>query len=73
MWCPTTAEVRIVIYDVTGRQVRQLLRHLMDAGEHQVTWDSRNDQGVPASSGVYFIRLQGGTNSFETKKLLLVR
>jgi flagellar hook assembly protein FlgD len=28
------------------------------AGDNQLIWDGRNDEGSPVASGVYFVRLQ---------------
>jgi hypothetical protein len=47
------------LYSVTGRRVRTLLRGEADRG-NIVTWDGRDDFGVPVTTGVYYIRLTAG-------------
>ena len=59
--------VRLVVYDMLGREVTVLVNDKMDPGVHEVKFNASN-----LSSGVYFYRIQAGTFT-ETKKLLLVR
>ena len=64
---PTNAFVALKIYDVLGREVRQLVNERENAGIHSVTFDATN---LP--SGVYFYELQAGPYH-DTKKLLLLK
>ena len=65
--------VSVYIYDVTGRQVRLLLKEQRYAeGPHSVTWDGVNDSGQPAASGVYYARVLTPIAS-ETVKIVMVR
>lgn len=51
---PVTAE----IWSVAGERVRTLANEEpLRAGDNQLTWDGRTDQGSPAASGVYLIRV----------------
>ena len=43
----------VVIFDAAGRRVR----NLGSTRSSELTWDARDDRGVPVSSGVYFIRV----------------
>ena len=52
--------VELAVYDVSGRLVRRLAQGRRGVGQHDVTWDGRDDLGRRASSGVYFVRLQAG-------------
>ncbi|HEY3294716.1 MAG TPA: T9SS type A sorting domain-containing protein [bacterium] len=70
---PATADVRIIIYDLLGRQVRTLVKGHLAPAEYHATWDSRNDTGVLMPSGVYWYRMKAGTNYTKAKKLLLIR
>lgn len=54
----TEQRVRIVVYDVLGRQVQALVDERRPAGLHTVQWDGTSDQG-PVASGVYIVRLEG--------------
>jgi len=49
----------IQLFDLQGRLVRTLLaQQYLEAGDHEVTIDGLNDQGVRLSSGIYFYRVQ---------------
>jgi hypothetical protein len=64
--------VNLVIYDVGGRRVRELLAGRRDANVYTVTWDGTNDRGERVSSGVYFYRLTAGSFR-QTKKMVLLK
>ncbi|MCC6650731.1 MAG: hypothetical protein IT348_06240 [Candidatus Eisenbacteria bacterium] len=57
---PAAADVRVVVYDLGGRQVRTLARERFAAGRHQLGWDGRDDRGVGVSPGVYRARVESG-------------
>lgn len=53
---PEPSSVHIVVWDVLGRKVRDLVDHQMYAGGyHAVMWDGMNSERRPAPSGVYFL------------------
>ncbi len=54
---PRAAAVRLTIYDVSGRQVRELVSGTQAAGPHVVAWDLRDQSGQPVPAGVRFARL----------------
>ncbi len=56
----STSPTRLVIYDVAGQRVRQLVDATLAAGVQRVPWDARSDTGQPVASGVYFARLEAG-------------
>jgi hypothetical protein len=51
------AEVSIALWDLTGRQVRQLVREHRSAGSHRTEWDGRDDAGRLLAPGTYFYRM----------------
>jgi hypothetical protein len=69
---PVAGSVRLVVFDILGREVAELVHGKMVAGSHETTWSARN-----VASGVYFYRLtvdNGEKTLFtSTKKMLLVR
>jgi hypothetical protein len=69
---PEAALVRLELFDPAGRRVRQLTRGPRGAGEHEVSWDLRNESGVAVSSGVYFARLVAGDHAL-TQKVMVTR
>ncbi|MCK4547917.1 MAG: T9SS type A sorting domain-containing protein [Candidatus Eisenbacteria sp.] len=66
------ALVEIVIYDVSGRLVRDLVRSTRSMGSHVATWDGRDETGRVVASGVYFVRMET-ENTTEVRRLVFVR
>ena len=67
------SQVRLEIFDVTGRRVRTVLDGPMTRGGHIVAWDSRNSHGQRVGSGVYWARLIVNGRNFGTKKMVVIR
>lgn len=63
--------VRLALYDVQGRLVRELVRGDRSAGTHEVSWDGTNSRGTPCASGVYFALLESGPTKRQTSVTLL--
>jgi M6 family metalloprotease-like protein len=68
----TRSDVTLRVYDVSGALVRTLVNEPKDAGSYVVEWNGRNDQGSPASSGVYFYRLTAPGFS-DVRKMTLIK
>jgi hypothetical protein len=65
-------QTSLVIYDISGRAVRTLVKGTLKAGEYAELWDGRNDDGTEVSSGIYFYKLV--TSGFEdTQKMVLLK
>ncbi len=62
-----TVQVRLVVYDVRGREMARLVDGALPAGQYRVTWQAA---GVP--SGVYLYRLTAGA-FIETRRMVLLR
>lgn len=60
-------EVRIVAYDVLGREVAVLAEGIQPAGEHEATFDAAS---LP--SGIYVVRLTAGKTTL-TRRVTVVR
>jgi len=56
---PTAGEVRLVVYDVAGRVVRELEAGMRPAGNWTAHWDGRDRVGRAVGSGNYMVRLTG--------------
>jgi hypothetical protein len=54
---PQAGPVQLVIYSVTGRLVRTLVKDTLQPGPHTAIWNGLNDSGVKVGSGIYFYRL----------------
>ena len=55
---PQTEHASLVIYDILGHRIRELLSENLPAGKHTVTWDATDQRGIRVSSGIYFYILQ---------------
>ena len=64
---PKPTSVKLVLYDILGREVSTLIDQKIPCGEHEVTFEADN---LP--SGVYVARLQAGEFT-ATRKLVLLR
>jgi glucose/arabinose dehydrogenase len=65
--------VTLAVYDLLGRHVRTLVNGVVPAGTHSVRWDGRDSQGKPVGSGVYFYRLETGSNFIAVRKMIFMR
>jgi len=65
------AQVRLAIYDLTGRKVRTLVDEGKAGGDHVVTWRGEDEAGRAVGSGVYFYRLEIGDYRVERKMVML--
>jgi hypothetical protein len=58
MEIPRESSVRVGIYDLQGRRVRELYSGQLDRGTHTFRWDGRDDASRGVAGGVYFFRLE---------------
>jgi len=66
------SEVKILVYDVSGKLVRKLVEGEYDGGYYVVRWDLRDERGHEIPSGVYFYTMYSGKYR-ETKKLMVIK
>lgn len=64
--------VTLEVLDIQGRRVCLLARGTFEAGPHQVDWDGHGADGVPAGSGVYFVRMEAEGRSL-SHRLVRIR
>jgi|GEM_PF-5013123 len=63
---PQSEHVKLIVYDVLGREIAMLVNEVKDPGSYEVNFDASN-----LSSGVYIYRLTTEANTIERKMLLL--
>jgi subtilisin-like proprotein convertase family protein len=68
---PKTSQVQLRVYDLSGKLVKTLAEETMPAGQHQVIWTGRDDNGRQAASGMYFYRLVAESQTLVGKMLML--
>jgi hypothetical protein len=64
--------VRITIYDVTGRSIMTLVDGFLEAGPHSRVWRGRDEAGRQAPSGSYFVKLVTDKR-VDSQKILLLK
>lgn len=60
--------VKLIVYDVIGREVKELVNEFQEKNTYCVDFDAHG-----LSSGIYYYKLQVGSNVIETKKMLYLR
>jgi len=68
---PENSHVKMVVYDILGRQVRTLVNRDHDPGFYNVLWDGRNDLGEQIASGVYFFQINAGSFHKNAKMIVV--
>ncbi|MFC2094788.1 T9SS type A sorting domain-containing protein [Bacteroidota bacterium] len=64
---PQASMVRVVIYDIVGREVEVLVNEFLEAGNFKTSWNAAG-----YSTGIYFYRME--TSSFvQVKKMILMK
>ncbi|MBP6672477.1 MAG: putative Ig domain-containing protein, partial [Bacteroidetes bacterium] len=74
---PNTGRVSIIVYNMLGQMVKQLVDADLEAGYHTIVWNGTDRNGAMVSSGVYLYKitaLSNGKNVFtSTKKMLFLK
>ncbi len=66
------SHIRLVIYDILGREIIVIHDGLLSAGLHEVVWNGKNEYGTAVGSGVYLYCLKAD-NSMKQGKMLLMK
>ena len=69
---PKLSEVRIVVYNLMGRQVAILFDGIKPAGYHNISWDGTNQLGDHVSSGMYVYSIHTD-NYISSKKMIFIK
>ena len=64
--------VNIVIYDMNGRIVKNLLNKYQNAGLNSIKWDATSDQGKQVSAGMYIYSIET-PGIKQSKKMLFIK
>ncbi len=74
---PAESDVKLIIYNILGQEVIQLVNNQMSAGNHSVTWNANDAGGNQLTSGIYLYKLTAsGVNGGEfqdIKKMILLK
>ncbi len=64
------SDVRVDIFDMTGRLISNLDRNTYVSGKHNFVWNASDSENNRVDPGIYFVRVQMGDETI-TKKLIL--
>lgn len=67
---PESMSISLSIYNTTGQEVRRLVSRRQIAGFHNISWDGKNQDGVPVGPGIFICELKAGKHSITNKVLL---
>ncbi|NQV37415.1 MAG: T9SS type A sorting domain-containing protein [Candidatus Marinimicrobia bacterium] len=68
---PTESYTRIVVYDIMGRKVKELINSRLTAGSHNILWNGKNNFGIESSTGIYFAKMTTPEYSKTIKMVLM--
>ncbi|MBK8549963.1 MAG: T9SS type A sorting domain-containing protein [Ignavibacteria bacterium] len=64
---PNLSDVKLSVYDITGREVSVLVNEKLEPGSYSYKWN-----GAQFASGIYFFRVQAGS-FIQTRKMALIK
>ena len=64
---PYSTDVKLIVFDVSGRIIDVLIDNEISSGYHQIQWNAKNN-----SAGIYIIKLLSENVSL-TKKITLIK
>lgn len=65
-------QIKVAIFDLSGRHIRTLVDGNLGAGPHERVWDGKDDHGRQAPSGAYYVRLVT-RNRVDHHKMMLLK
>jgi len=69
--------LRLIVYDITGREVVELHNGEKTAGTYELIWNGKNNQMIDVASGIYFLQMEAesgnGSSYISSQKMLLIR
>ena len=69
---PQAVQIKLKVYDVTGKLVTTLVNGIKGSGIHVVEWGGIDSSGLKVSSGVYFYKIEA-KDFCGSKKMLLLK
>jgi flagellar hook assembly protein FlgD len=65
------AQVRLVVYNIKGEVVKELVNSNLSAGEHRILWRGTDAGGNTVGNGIYYYKMQSGKYTSSGKMVLL--
>lgn len=74
---PVNSNVSLIIYNLLGETVSEIVNSNMNSGVHTVQWNSSDFYGNKVTSGIYFYRLKAhgidGSEFKQVRKMILLK
>ncbi len=68
-----TADIRLSVYDISGRRVKEIYHGRLPAGDHRYEWDARSNKGMSVAAGVYLLRLETGDGNGDSRRIMIMK
>lgn len=68
---PEPVQVKVEVFDLSGRRVRLLADESCGAGPRELAFDLRDDRGLRLAAGIYLVRARLGSTAF-LRRLVIV-
>jgi hypothetical protein len=68
---PIATHVRILVFDLKGREIQRLADDHFQPGQHLVRWNGLSDAGRESPAGIYIVRLETPRFTANKKMVLL--
>ena len=69
---PELSQISLTLYDLSGREINQLVKETQPPGLKTVVWDGKDFMGNKMGAGIYIYQLKSG-NYVESKKMIFVK
>ena len=70
---PKSGNVSLKVYNIKGQLVKTIVDAHKEEGYYTATWDGKDENGKPVSSGIYFYKLETDNSQSQIRKMLLIR
>lgn len=68
---PWPEDIRLEVFDPTGKKIKTLRQEKQTAGSRKITWDRSDELGRRTGAGVYLVRLNAGKKPLTAKIILM--
>lgn len=69
---PVDSDVKLIVYNSLGQEIKQLMNGFHSAGKYSITWNGQNARAQPVGNGMYLVLLHAG-EFHKTIKMTLIR
>lgn len=69
---PARLNTEVTVWNLLGQKVRTLHSGELRAGQHTLSFNGRDENGLPLPSGIYFYRVKAG-HFVSTRKMMLLK